>query len=112
MKLSTVESIRSKLAELFGKYTKEAEFQLGYLTHGKGFKGKQFLLECDDDVLKMHKEHQGQRSLSPWMKVKAKQRKRPNESTDAPSTSQTKRAEACESHLEKMDELSHTKSHV
>ena len=100
MKLSTEESIRSKLVELFGQYTKDAEFQLGYLTPGKGFKGKQLLLECDDDVLKMHEEHQGRRSINLWMKVKAKQRKQPNESSDTP-TSQTKRAKACESHLEK-----------
>ena len=105
IKLSTVESIWSKLTELFGKYTNEAEFQLGYLTPGKGFKGKQFLLECDDDVLKMHEEHQGCRSVNLWMKVKATQWKRPNESSDTPFTSQTKRAKACESHLEKMDKL-------
>ena len=54
MEFSTVESVRSKLAELFGKYTNE----------------------------------------------KPKQQKRPNEYSDTPSTSQTKRAKACESHLE------------
>ena len=63
MKLSTVESIRSKLIELFGKYTKEAEFQLGYSTHGKGFKGKQFLLECDDDVFKCTKNIKDKEAL-------------------------------------------------
>ena len=103
-KFCTIESVRSKLVELFGKYTNEAEFQLGYLTPGKGFKGKQFLLECDDDVLNMYEEH-GRRSINLRMKVKAKQQKRPNEYLDTPSASQTKQAKACESHLEKMDEL-------
>ena len=104
-KFSTVESLQSKLVELFGKYADEAEFELGYLTPGKGFKGKQFLLMCDEDVLKMYEEHAGRRSINLWMKVKAKHRKRPSESSDTPSTLQTKRAKACESHLEKMDEL-------
>ena len=58
-KFSTVESLQSKLVELFGKYADEAEFELGYLTPGKGFKGKQFLLMCDEDVLKMYEEHAG-----------------------------------------------------
>ena len=42
MKLSTIESIKSKLAKLFGKYTKEAEIQLGYLTHGRDSKESSF----------------------------------------------------------------------
>ena len=90
---------------LFGKYTDNAEFELGYLTPGKGFKGKQFMLTCGEDVLNMYEEHEGHRSINLWMKVKAKHRKRPSESSGMSSTSQTKRARACESHLEKMDEL-------
>ena len=42
-KFSTIESVQSKSVELFGKYSNEAEFQLGYLTPEKGYKGKQFM---------------------------------------------------------------------
>ena len=94
MKLSTIESIQSKLAELFGKYTKKCEFQIGYLTPGK-FCWNVMSTKCTKNI----KDKEA-------MKVKAKQRKWPNESTGAPSISQTKRAEACGSHLEKMDKLS------
>jgi len=52
----------------------------------------------------MYEEHEGRR-INLWMKVKAKHQKQPSESSETPSTSQTKRAKACESHLEKMDEL-------
>lgn len=76
---------------------------MGYLTPGKGFIGKQFLL-TREDVLQMYEEHEG-RSINLWMKVKAKHQKRPSESSETPATSQTKRAKACEPHLEKMDEL-------
>ena len=58
-KFSTIKSLQSKLIELFGKYTDDAEFELGYLTPGKGFKGKQFLLTYGEDVLKMYEEHEG-----------------------------------------------------
>ena len=58
MKLSTVESIiMIKVGQSFWKVYEG--LQLEYSTPGKGFRGKQFLLECDDDVLKMHEEHQG-----------------------------------------------------
>ena len=103
-KLSSVDSMRSKLVELFGKYSNGAEFQLGYLTPGHGFKGKQLLLTSDEDIVKMYGEHQGRRSINLWIQIKAKQHKRPNESSITP-TPQAKKAKACESHLEKMDEL-------
>ena len=92
-KFSIIESLQLKLVELFGRYADEAEFELGYMTLGKGFKGKQFLLICNEDVLKMYKEHAGRRSINLWMKVN---QKRPSESSDTvtPSTTQTKRAKA------------------
>ena len=76
--------MRSKLVELFGKYSNGAEFQLGYLTLGHGFKGKQLLLTNDEDIAKMYGEHQGRRSINLWIKIKAKQHKRPNESSITP----------------------------
>ena len=100
-KLSSVDSMQSKLVELFGKCSNGAEFQLGYLTLGHGFKGKQLLLTSDEDIVKMYGEHQGRRSITLWIKIK---QKRPNESSITP-TPQAKKAKACESHLEKMDEL-------
>ena len=99
-KFSTIKYLQSKLCCF-----ESIQMMMGYLTPGKG---KQFLLTCGEDVLKMYKEHEEWRSINLWMKVKAKHQKRPSESSGIPSTSQTKRAKVCESHLEKMDELQKT----
>ena len=81
-----MESLQSNL---FGKYA-------GYLTHVKGFKGEQVLPTSDEDALKMYEEHTGQRSI---LSKAFKQVHRIH------SLLQSKRAQACESHLLKMDEL-------
>ena len=102
-KFSDVSSLRSKLAELFGKYMNEAEFQVGYLTPGHGFKGKQLCLSSDDDLTQMYSEHHGRKSINLWLKLNSKKRKRPiDPSTEPP---QAKRSKSCETHLEKMNEL-------
>lgn len=104
-KFSDVSSLRSKLAELFGKYMIEAEFQVGYLTPGHGFKGKQLFLSTDDDLTQMYSEHHGRRSINLWLKLYPKKHKRQKDSSTEPAAPQAKRSKSCESHLEKMDEL-------
>ena len=76
-KFSDVSSLRSKLAELFGKYMNEAEFQVGYLTPGHGFRGKQLCLSSDDDLTQMYSEHHGRKSINLWLKLNSKKHKRP-----------------------------------
>ena len=102
-KFISVHSLRSKMAEIFEKYIIQAEFGIGYLQPGHGFKGKQFVLATDEDLKQMYNEHSGRKSINLWLKFEKKKRTRDTSSmSDYP---QPKRSKSCESHLAKMDEL-------
>ena len=63
--ISVYYSLRSKkMAEIFEKYIIQAEFGIGYLQPGHGFKGKQFVLATDEDLKQMYNEHSGRKSIN------------------------------------------------
>ena len=82
-KFSSVDSLRSKLADLFWKYTNGAEGYLGMALKENSFHCQ--VMRISPQCMKNIKEE-----VNLWMKIKSRQQKRLNESSVTPSTKRAK----------------------
>ena len=104
-KFTSIEDMRDTAFEKFDKFLVNHDFLLGYMTPGKGVKGKQFPLTTDDQLKTMYTEYFGRKSVMLWLKVQVKEKKRPrsDSSDDAPPPS--KRSGRFDAQMKRMDDV-------
>ena len=85
-KFISVADMRDKLFDKFEELLINHDFLFGYLSPGRGVKGKQYSLTADDELTTMYTEYDGRKSVNLWIKVQVKEKKRSHGSTtdDAP----------------------------
>ena len=105
VKFSSVADMRDKAFDKFEKFLINHDFLLGYLTPGKGIKGKQFPLTTDDELKTMYTEYFGRKSVTLWLKPQMKEKKRSHSdsSDDAPPPS--KRSGRFDAQMKRMDDV-------
>ena len=65
---SSVDDIKSRLCEDFSDYIMENSVKFGYIVPGHGLKGKQMVIETDDDLPAMYNCYRGKRCVMLWVK--------------------------------------------
>lgn len=96
---------------------KSKPFQFGYIIPGHGVKGKQKVLETDEELHGMHKEYRSKKVIVLWLKTQSSpaqiNRKRsmlPKDVHDTPNAPKAKASKSSGSgqygaHLKKMEEV-------
>ena len=107
-KLTTVEQIRSELTEQLKAFVDGASCEFGYLFPGHGLKGKQRVIENDEDIIAMYADYKGKRIITLWMKCSWKQPSSQRKRSHSPSASgqpPTSKRSSYSSHLTTMTEV-------
>ena len=116
--VTTVMAFRKQLEVKFKEYVdKSKPFQFGYIIPGHGVKGKQKVLEADEELHGMYKEYRSKKVIVLWLKTQSSpaqiNRKRsmsPNDVHDTPNAPKAKASKSSGSgqygaHLKKMEEV-------
>ena len=86
-KLTTVKQIRSELTDQLKGFVDGASCEFGYLFPGHGLKGKQRVIENDEDVVAMYADYKGKRISTLWIKCSWKQHSSQRKRSHSPSAS-------------------------
>ena len=96
--------MRDKLFDKFEELLLNHDFLIGYLSPGRGVKGKQYSLIADEGLTTMYTEYEGRKSVNLWIKVQLKEKKRSHGSAtdDAPPSKRSGRFDA---QMKRMDDI-------
>ena len=96
--------MRDELFDKFEKLLINHDFLFGYLSPGRGVKGKQYSSTADDELTTMYTEYDGRKSVNLWIKVQVKEKKRSHSSStdDAPPSKRSGRFDA---QMKRMDDI-------
>ena len=104
VKFTSVADMRDKAFYKFETLLINHDFLLGYLSPGRGVKGKQYSLTTDDELKTMYTEYFGRKSVNLWLKAQVKEKKRSRSDTtdDAPPSKRSGRFDA---QMKRMDDV-------
>ena len=96
--------MRDRAFDKFEALLINRDFLLGYLSPGRGTKGKQYSLTIDDELKTMYTEYFGRKSVNLWLKTQVKEKKRFRSDTtdDAPLSKRSGRFDA---QMKRMDDV-------
>ncbi len=103
-KLTTVEQVQSLLGDKLQQFIDDNGIQCGYVLPGHGFRGKHRSLENEDDLVTMYSEYKNRKTITLWMKIITRTKRKRDSSNNRESSPKPKRS-SYDSHLNKVSEV-------
>ena len=105
-RFANLELLRVALSTKFQELIQQNDFSIGFIQPGHGSKGRQIMLDNDEDLVNMYGVHQGRKQIVLWMKVLRRGIKRPLRVNDDENKTPKRQSPGnYQGHLQKMTEV-------